>query len=163
MTRAARGSRRSFHQAEGLPAFDLGRFLPYLINRAGARLAVAFSKEIARYGIGLQEWRVLAALQAKGPCRLGDLAALTSIEMSTLSRLVGRMTRARLVERTRENDDRRALQVDLAARGRQAVAAIVPLAHEYERMALSGFAPDEAETLREMLSRVYRNLGGLPP
>ncbi|HEX2114018.1 MAG TPA: MarR family winged helix-turn-helix transcriptional regulator [Alphaproteobacteria bacterium] len=146
-----------------MPVFELGRFLPYLINRAGARLAVAFSKEIARYGIELQEWRVLAALQAQGPCRLGDLAALTSIEMSTLSRLVGRMTRARLVERARENGDRRALQVGLAAPGRQVVAAIVPLAHEYERLALSGFTPGEAEALREMLSRVYRNLGGLPP
>jgi DNA-binding MarR family transcriptional regulator len=157
------GAKRPFRQAEGPLGFELGRFLPYLINRAGARLAVAFSKEISRHGIGLQEWRVLAALRARGPCRLGDLAALTSIEISTLSRLVGRMTRARLVARARENRDRRALQVALAARGRQAVAAIVPLAHAYERMALTGFAPDEAESLREMLSRVYRNLGGLPP
>jgi DNA-binding MarR family transcriptional regulator len=142
--------------------FDLGRFLPYLINRAGVRLAVAFSAEIARQGVGLQEWRVLAALLAHGPCRLGDLAALTSIEVSTLSRLVGRMTLARLVARTRESGDRRAVQLDLTAKGQQSVAAIVPLAHEYERMALAGFSRDEADRLREMLSRVYRNLGGLP-
>jgi DNA-binding MarR family transcriptional regulator len=162
MTRAAR-ARQIFRLADGTPDFELGRFLPYLINRAGARLAVAFSAEIAPHGIGLQEWRVLAALRAQGPCRLGDLAELTSIELSTLSRLVGRMARARLVQRTRENGDRRAVRVDLAAGGRRMVAAIIPLAHEYERMALAGFAPEDADHLREMLSRVFRNLGGLPP
>lgn len=162
MTRAAR-AQPPFRLAEGLPGFELGRFLPYLINRAGARLAVAFSAEIAPHGIGLQEWRVLAALRAQGPCRLGDLAALTSIELSTLSRLVGRMVRARLVQRTREDGDRRAVSVDLAAGGRRMVAAIIPLAHAYERMALTGFSPEEADRLREMLLRVFRNLGGLPP
>jgi DNA-binding MarR family transcriptional regulator len=155
-------SRRFFRQAEEAPGFTLGRFLPYLINRAGARLAVAFSSEIAKHGVSLQDWRVLAALLAHGPCRLGDLAALTSIEVSTLSRLVGRMTSARLVARTRESGDRRAVRLDLTAKGRQVVAVIVPLAHEYERMALDGFDRDEADRLREMLARVYRNLGGLP-
>jgi DNA-binding MarR family transcriptional regulator len=141
--------------------FDLGRFLPYLINRAGVRLAAAFSAEIARHGIGLQEWRVLAALLAKGPCRLGDLAGLTSIEISTLSRLVGRMMRADLVARARENGDRRAVRIRLAPRGRRIASAVVPLAHDYERQALAGFAPREADRLRQMLSKVYLNLDGL--
>jgi MarR family transcriptional regulator, organic hydroperoxide resistance regulator len=142
--------------------FDLGRFLPYMINRAGARLAVAFSAEIERHGIGLQEWRVLAALHARGPARLGDLALLTSIEISTLSRLVGRMTRAGLVDRAREDGDRRAVRIRPTARGRHVVTAIVPLAHDYERTALRGFAADEAERLREMLARVFLNLDALP-
>lgn len=142
--------------------FDLGRFLPYLINRAGVRLAIAFSAEIARHKVGLQEWRVLAALYAAGPSRLGDLSLLTSIEMSTLSRLVGRMTRAGLVDRARENGDRRAVRIELTAKGRQVVGAIVPLAHEYERTALSGFTFREAESLRRMLARVFRNLDALP-
>jgi DNA-binding MarR family transcriptional regulator len=162
MTRSAR-ARQTFRHAERAHGFALGCFLPYLINRAGARLAVAFSADIASHGIGLQEWRVLAALLAQGPCRLGDLAELTSIELSTLSRLVGRMAHGRLVQRTRENGDRRAVRVDLAARGRQIAAAIVPLAHAYERIALAGFAADEADSLRQMLLRVFRNLGGLPP
>lgn len=155
-SRARRGA------ATAPPAFDLGRFLPYLINRAGARLATAFSAEIAHHGIELQEWRVLAALLARGPCRLGDLAALTSIEMSTLSRLVGRMERTGLVDRVREDGDRRAVRLSLAARGRRVVAAIVPLAHRYEALALAGFDEREAERLRRMLARVFLNLGGLP-
>lgn len=146
----------------GAAPFDLGRFLPYLINRAGARLALAFSTEIEQHGVGLQEWRVLAALYAEGPSRLGDLASLTSIEISTLSRLVGRLTRSGHVDRARDDSDRRALRIQLARKGRSVVAAIVPIAHEYECIALSGFAAAEAEHLRVMLARVFLNLDALP-
>lgn len=142
-------------------SFELARFLPYLINRAGVRLAVAFAGDIARHGVGLQDWRVLAALAAHGPQRLGDLAHLTSIDVSTLSRLIGRMTRAKLVARARENGDRRAVRVALAAKGRRTVDAIIPLAHRYERTALAGFGGAEADQLRAMLDRVYRNLDAL--
>jgi MarR family transcriptional regulator, organic hydroperoxide resistance regulator len=141
--------------------FELARFLPYLINRAGARLAVAFAEDIAPLGVGLQEWRVLAALAAQGPQRLGDLAHLTSIDVSTLSRLIGRMARGKLVARTRENGDRRAVRLALAAKGRRAADAIIPLAHRYERTALAGFDAAEADQLRAMLERVYRNLDAL--
>ena len=143
--------------------FDLGRFLPYLINRAGARLAVAFAEDIAPHGIGLQEWRVLAALRAQGSRRLGDLARLTSIDISTLSRLIGRMARAKLVARTRESGDRRAVRIALAPKGRRTAEAIIPLAHRYDRTALAGFAAADADRLRAMLERVYRNLDGLTP
>src|SRR5215472_617027 len=99
--------------------FDLGGYLPYLINRAGVRLAVSFGRDLKPHGVMVQEWRVLAALAAHGPQRLSDLAALTSIDLSTLSRLVGRMTRVKLVERGRVNGDRREVQVKLTPRGRR--------------------------------------------
>jgi MarR family transcriptional regulator, organic hydroperoxide resistance regulator len=161
--RRARARRKGGGSAAGAPqSFELARFLPYLINRAGARLAVAFGQEIAPQGVVLQEWRVLAALTANGPQRLGDLAELTSIDVSTLSRLIGRMARNRLVARTRESDDRRAVRLELSPKGRDVVDSIIPLAHIYERTALAGFGADEAEQLRAMLRRVYLNLGALP-
>lgn len=141
--------------------FDLGQYLPYLVNRAGVRLAVNFARDLHRHGVGLQEWRVLAALGAHGPQRLSDLASLTSIDLSTLSRLVGRMARARLVERGRVNGDRREVQVKLAPKGRATTRAIIPMARRYERLALGGFSQDEARTLKRLLVRLYSNLDGL--
>ena len=40
----------------------LDDYLPYLLNRAGARIADAFGKVTRQHGISLQMWRVLAAL-----------------------------------------------------------------------------------------------------
>ena len=138
--------------------FDLGQYLPYLINRAGARLAVEFGREIRRHGIVLQEWRALAALAAHGDQRLSDLASLTSIDLSTLSRLVGRMIRAGLLSRGRADGDKREVAVALTARGQRTTRAIIPVARRYERRALRGFHPAEEEALKALLLRVYVNL-----
>ncbi|HTP83769.1 MAG TPA: MarR family transcriptional regulator [Alphaproteobacteria bacterium] len=146
--------------------FDLGGYLPYLINRAGVRLAVAFGRELKPHGVVVQEWRVLAALAAHGAQRLSDLAALTSIDLSTLSRLVGRMVRGGLVARGRVDPgrmggDRREVRVRLTARGRQTTRGIIPMARHYEKVALAGFSSAEARTLKRQLIRLYSNLDRL--
>ena len=141
--------------------FELGQYLPYLINRAGVRLAVNFGRDLKPHGVMVQEWRVLAALAAHGSQRLSDLAALTSIDLSTLSRLVGRMMRARLVERGRVNGDRREVRVNLTPKGRRATRGIIPAARRYERVALDGFSDDEARMLKQLLVRLYSNLDRL--
>jgi MarR family transcriptional regulator, organic hydroperoxide resistance regulator len=141
--------------------FDLGQYLPYLINRTGARLAVAFGREIRRYGIALQEWRVLAALAAQGAQRLSDLAALTSIELSTLSRLVGRMERSGLISRGRADADRREITLALTPKGTRTTRAIIGTARRYERLSLRGFKKREEAQLKRLLVRVYGNLTAL--
>jgi DNA-binding MarR family transcriptional regulator len=142
--------------------FDLSQFLPYLINRAGSRLAVNFGRALKAHGIVVQEWRVLAALAAHGAQRLSDLARLTSIELSTLSRLVGRMVRAGLVDRGRgSNGDKREILVALSTKGARTTRAIIPVAQRYERVALRGLSADEARALKRMLVRVYANLDRL--
>ena len=141
--------------------FDLGQYLPYLINRAGMRLAANFGRDIAGTGIALQEWRVLAALAHAGEQRLSDLAALTSIELSTLSRLVARMARDGLLRRVRANGDRRERRVALSVAGRRKMRAILPVARRYEQIALAGLDTDEALRLKRLLGRVYANLDAL--
>jgi DNA-binding MarR family transcriptional regulator len=141
--------------------FDLARYLPYLINRAGVRLAVAFGRELKPHGVVVQEWRVLAALAAHGAQRLSDLAASTSIDLSTLSRLVGRMVQGGLVARSRVGGDRREVRVRLTPRGRQTTRGIIPIARHYEKVALAGLSSTEATALKRMLVRVYSNLDRL--
>lgn len=138
--------------------FDLGRYLPYLINRAGAQLALEFSREIRRHGVALQDWRVLAVLATHGSQSLSDLAALTSIDLSTLSRLVGRLVRGGQLSRGRAEGDKREVAVALSAKGQRTARAIIPVARRYERRALRGFRPAEEEALKTLLVRVYANL-----
>ncbi len=142
--------------------FDLTRYLPYLVNRAGVRLAAAFTKRIARYGVSLQMWRVLAALHHADGQRVSDIAALTSIDVSTLSRLLGTMQRKGLIGRRRAaGADARVVAIHATPRGRAITAKIVPLARRYETIALAGFSAAESQTFKAMLERVYRNIDGL--
>src|SRR3974377_1196363 len=76
------------------PRLNLSDFLPYLVNRVGVIIAEQFSEEtLAPHRLSIAMWRVMAALASAGGQRQIDLADLTSIDASTLSRLVARLTR----------------------------------------------------------------------
>jgi DNA-binding MarR family transcriptional regulator len=142
--------------------FDLTGYLPYLINRAGARIANAFTREARRHGINLQMWRVLAALHHRDGQTVGELSDTTSIEISTLSRVLDQMQGKRLILRRREADDQRAVSIWRTEAGRATTELLLPTALRYEAVALEGFGIKDAALLKTMLRRVYGNLDVLP-
>lgn len=141
--------------------FDLGRFLPYHINRTGVRLANAFGAELARYDLSVPMWRILAALWRDGERRATELMVDTSLEQSTLSRLLSAMEGRGLLTRRRSRDDARAVVVRLTAEGRRLTRELIPYALRNERIALRGFSADEIDTLLGMLARIYDNAADL--
>ena len=73
---------------------DLGNYLPYLINRVGFALVESFTADaLTPNGLSIAMWRVLAALSNNGEQRQIDLVTMTSIDASTMSRLVSRLVR----------------------------------------------------------------------
>ena len=136
----------------------LDSYLPYLLNRAGARIASAFSEEVRPLGATLQMWRVLAALREQDGRRMGDLSATTSIEVSTLTRLVDNMEKKGVVARRRDAGDARVVALHVTPIGRRLTQRIVPIARRYEIVALAGFNVAEAEILKAALRRLYANM-----
>ena len=128
---------------------------------AGARIATAFGEEVRPLGASLQIWRVLAALRERDGRRMGDLSETTSIEVSTLTRLVDNMEKGGLVERRRDAGDARAVALYVTAAGRRLTRRILPIAERYETVALKGFSAREAATLKKALQRLYDNMDGL--
>ena len=141
--------------------FDLSTFLPYLVNRAGVRLAANFSQVLKPHGIGIQEWRVLAVLHVHGGLRMSALAELTSIDRTTLSRLTARMQAAALIERGRTEDDGREVRIEMSEKGRAITDEMLPHARHYEEVAVAGFSDGEVASLKDMLAKVYGNLDKL--
>ena len=147
--------------------FDLSVYLPYLLNRAGSRIADSFSATVkAEHGVTLSMWRVLAALHHRDGQFVGELARMTTIEVSTLSRMLGTMQRRGLVERRRPalravGSDARTVAIHLTEPGRALTETIIPEALRYEATALDGFTDDEAHMLKSMLTRLFDNMGRL--
>lgn len=138
--------------------YRLTESFPYLVNRVGVRIGEVFSRRLEEHDVTLPMYRVLAALWARGDQRLGDLAETTSIEVSTLSRLIGTMAGRKLVSRQRPADNGRAVEINLTEHGRAVVRVLMPLAVQHEALALRGFTPEECERLKRDLVRVFENL-----
>ena len=141
------------------PHFDLGDYLPYLINRVGFALVIEFTgAALVRRRLSIAMWRVLAALSDDGGQRQIDLADKTSIDVSTLSRVVTRLVKMGLVTRTRSATNSREVVVRLSAKGTAVVAEIIPKAIAAERTAIAGVSAKDLAVVRRSLRRMYQNL-----
>jgi DNA-binding MarR family transcriptional regulator len=146
-----------------LPPFDFGKYLPYLINRVGFALVVEFSAAaLVRPRLSIAMWRVLAVLSDDGGQRQIDLAAKTSIDVSTLSRVVTRLVKMGFVTRTRSATNSREVVVRLTAKGAAVLAEIIPKAVAVERTAIAGVPAKDLAVVRRSLRRMYQNLAPAP-
>jgi DNA-binding MarR family transcriptional regulator len=141
----------------------LADYLPFLVNRVGSIIADQFSVEtLAPQRLSIAAWRVLAVLAASGGQRQIDLAELTSIDVSTLSRIVTRLVRLGLVTRTRSVTSNREVAVTLSAKGNALVARLTQPARAIEADANAGISPEELAVVKRCLRRMYANMTNRP-
>ena len=140
---------------------ELDDYLPYLINRVGVAIAAAYTADtLARRDLSLAMWRVLAALSNNDEQRQIDLVDMTSIDASTMSRLVTRLVRMGLVTRARSKTSSREVLVALSPKGRAQVESLIPIAKSLEKTASAGLSAKEQAVVKRALRRMYENLSG---
>jgi DNA-binding MarR family transcriptional regulator len=138
---------------------DLNDYLPYLVNRVGSALAVRFTQDrLAAHGLSIAMWRVLAVLSNNGGQRQIDLAGLTSIDVSTLSRLVTRLIHMGLVGRSRSRTNSREVVVILTAKGRAIVDRLIPAALDLEDVLSAGVTKKDLAIVKRSLRKMYANM-----
>jgi DNA-binding MarR family transcriptional regulator len=141
------------------PHLDLSNYLPYLINRVGVAMVASFTVEaLVKHGLSIDMWRVLAALSNNGGQRQVDLSTMTSIDASTMSRLVSRLVRLKLVTRSRSEKNSREVVVALGPKGRALIRRLIPIAKKLERTASTGLQAKDLTVAKRALRQMYENL-----
>lgn len=137
----------------------------YFITKVVSRYAGLFERDLAAYGMTVPMYRVLAGLWEKGDQQLSELGAMTTIELSTLSRLIGTLKQRGLVSRVRVETDERSIRLNLTAKGRTLTPKLMTIAARYEDFAVQVLGEDEMAVVRRNLTKIYENLGQLenPP
>jgi DNA-binding MarR family transcriptional regulator len=117
----------------------------------------SYSQEVrSEYGLtGPQLW-ALKTLQQRGPLAVGELAAALAVHQSSISILVDRLERRKLVRRVRDRPDRRVVRVELTRRG-AALATGAPEAAQGRLLhALAGMPAAEVGKIRRVVDRLVR-------
>lgn len=140
------------------PHLDLSEYLPYLINRIGSALVERMQEELSPHGLSIAMWRVLAVLSDTDKQRQIDLAEMTAIDVSTMSRLVSRLIKMGLVSRVRSDTNNREVTVELTAKGRALVNRLIPIARKMERAAIAGLSQTDLAVTRDCLRQMYFNV-----
>jgi DNA-binding MarR family transcriptional regulator len=108
---------------------------------------------------------VLAHLQRAGPQRLTELAQAAGVSQPTMTELIARLTRAGMVERRRQPDDRRVVLVAATDVGIEAARRRRALLTERLSALVAGLSPTEIDVLGAAVGalRHTAELGGWPP
>ena len=156
---AAEKFARNFNVVSNRTRLKFSEYLPYLINRVGWLLVIDFGQNtLAKHQLSIAMWRVLAVLAEHDGQRQIDLAGGTSIDVSTLSRVVTRMVRMGLVTRARSATNNREVTVCLTPKGSAILARVIPHAIELEGRTISGVSAKDLNVVRRSLRRMYQNL-----
>ena len=90
--------------------------LPFEIGETAHVLRKAFDRLAVGLGVTRAQWKVLFRLTRTPGLRQVELAEMLELEPITLCRIVDRLEEARLVERVRDPDDRRAWRLHVTAK-----------------------------------------------
>ncbi|MFD3838655.1 MarR family winged helix-turn-helix transcriptional regulator [Streptomyces sp. NPDC058642] len=105
-----------------------------------ARTMCEIDRVLHPHGLGASDFEVLDILAAEAPaegdlCRVQNLVGRVHLSQSALSRLIGRLEKDGLVERSMCLEDRRGVWVTLTRKGRDLHAEVLPLQRDaLERM-----------------------------
>jgi DNA-binding MarR family transcriptional regulator len=110
--------------------------------------------------VTVSRYRTLAILMELADLTINELARQSSIERSALSRLLDQLEREGLISRRLRSTDRRALEIRITPKGREAYLAMRPARREVLKRATEGIAPDEIERMRTVIQLMLHNLDG---
>lgn len=134
------------------------RSIPFLMHRIVTQVEALVNEWARPLGLKIEGVRVLFRLLA-GNRTVNELARLTGVEISTLSRLLGRMEDMGLVLRKRDVADGRSVIVSLTPNGRKLALEHQPVYfRDYEKILMKEFNADETHLIRELLLRMIANL-----
>jgi len=131
--------------------------VPFLLARV-ATLMNAWHADFRKLGLSVLSVRVMAVLSLNGGATVGELAEGSSIDQSTLSHILRRLERAKLVAKTRQDHDNRSVRVTTTARGRALAKKCHDTAVKHDRDLTRGLRAAEVRALKSALRRLYVNV-----
>lgn len=126
----------------------------YLIRRAKTLMLDSLEPALAKRGFTFTQYIVLAWLREGIANTAKDICTELRHDSGALARVIDQLAARGLVERTRDLDDRRKVELRLTVSGQQAVEAVLPAVVDLMNCALSDFSRAETLELLRLLAKL---------
>lgn len=133
--------------AHDAASFELERHLFYWFTKVLTRRDRLLLSGLKPFGLRAFEWRVLAGLRGRQRSSMGELADMSSIDQTTLSRTVDRMVEAGWVLRLADADDMRVTRLALTPEGHALFEEIWPIVDRLNDATVADLPPGAAELM----------------
>lgn len=136
-------------------AFELGEFLPYRLAVAAESVSRLIARQhLSKSGLGMSEWRLLAAVGRFGvlsPTAAGEHTAMDKVKVS---RAAASLVADGLLRQAQDPSDGRGRLLRLTRRGTALYADVAPTAAEIEDSLMGGLAKTEWRALHRALGKL---------
>lgn len=119
-----------------------------------------FYSQTAGLGLTPALARLLYHVNRAPGSRQAELAARLHVSPVTLGRMIDRLVAREYVRRRPDPEDRRAVRVYVAPKGKPLIAKMTEVERTLSAHATRGLAARERAALRDLLERLYENLAG---
>jgi DNA-binding MarR family transcriptional regulator len=147
----------------GDSAFRVKRYPFYLLNRLVSRYNSIIDQRLRAIGLDIPSWRVLMILGERSPRGAREIAEAAVINLSTMTRIIQRMSAAGLVTTAASQDDARVTLVALAPLGESQLAQARQATAPVYAHLIEGLDPEDFEKLIVLLDSLHDNLEPLAP
>ncbi|WP_157217195.1 MarR family winged helix-turn-helix transcriptional regulator [Flavisphingomonas formosensis] len=140
------------------PKLDFDAFVPFTLIAIANRIARSASRAyLGQFGIGLNEWRLMAYLRVHPGITANQICDASELDKAAVSRSLRQLELRKLVAVGRGAGDPRGRALRLTAAGDTLHDRLVRVALARETMLLAGFSAEEQAQLRSFLSRLRTN------
>ena len=124
------------------------------IHKAGRQIGVYLQRAMDEHGLATAEGHLLSYLRSYAPCPISELHRVFGLKKSTLTGILDRLEKRRIVRRQPHPDDRRSLLVQLTPKGRTLAEKTQAPVTELEESIAAAIAPRDVEGFRRVMEAI---------
>jgi DNA-binding MarR family transcriptional regulator len=139
--------------------FEVPLFLINLMVAIGTAREAAVEKALAPHELSVARYRSLVNISRLGDCSMKELAVMTGIDRSTLTRVIDQLIEHGLVARAEDAADRRRVLLSITEAGRAKLAGAEAVVQEIGRKSLENIPEDTQRAMVEGLRAMLASFG----
>lgn len=141
------------------PRLDFDRYLPFGLTAIANKIARSASRVyLRRFGVGINEWRILANLRARPGVTANLICQHSGLDKAAVSRSLRLLEDGGMIETCGEAGDVRGRALRLTAKGDVLHDRLIGLALKRESLLLDGFDESERRLLLSFIVRLHANV-----
>ena len=130
----------------------------YLVKRTHSLMMDVMEPVLEAHGFTFIQYVILAWLRDGIAVNPKDICTQFRHDSGALTRVIDQLAERGLVERVRRGRDRRTVELQLTAAGRDTVEGLIPLVVDKLNLALADFSAAEAHELQRLLVKLNATL-----
>jgi len=135
----------------------------YLIKRSQRLMQERIEALFEHQGCTLQQWVVMMHIRDGLALTVADLCRELHHDSGAMTRLIDQLEERQLIERRRNPQDRRVIELSLTGRGNELITTLIGIVTDAHNATLDEFTRDEVKLLHSLLRKLIGRLEQLVP